>query len=76
MFCVFPLLEAPTLFPLAIEAALEWQGWTDGAPICLLLSLALCVGVIFAYRQALKWQGQLFQGREQIILETVTNRAT
>jgi len=76
MFCVFPLIEAPTLLPLAIESLLEWLGWTGGAPICLLLSLAFCAGVIFVYRLVLNWQGQLLHLREQIILETVTNRAT
>jgi ABC-2 type transport system permease protein len=75
MFLLFPLLEAPTLLPLAIEAVLESQGWTGGAPICLLLTLALCAVVMFVYRLVLQWQGQLLQRREQIILETVTNRA-
>jgi ABC-2 type transport system permease protein len=75
MFFLLPLFEAPTLAPLAIEAALESQGWTGGAPICLILTLALSAAVIFIYRLALRWQGQLLQGREQIILETVTNRA-
>jgi hypothetical protein len=75
MFFLFPLLEAPTLLPLGIEALLEWQGWTAGIPIYLLLSSALCAAVIFLYRLALKWQGQVFQEREQKILEAVTNRA-
>jgi ABC-2 type transport system permease protein len=72
---VFPLTQAPTLLPLAIEAALAWKGWTAGLPICLLLSLAECAAVILIYRLLLSWQGSLFQAREQRILETVTGRA-
>lgn len=70
----FPLTQAPTLLPLGIEAALEWQGWTAGAPICLVLSLAQCVAVVFIYRLSLTWQGSLLEAREHKILETVTSR--
>ena len=73
---LFPLTQAPTLLPLGIEAGLEYQGWTTGAPICLVLSLAECAAVVFIYRFSLNWQGGLLQGREQKILESVTNRAT
>jgi ABC-2 type transport system permease protein len=75
VICLFPLTEAPTLLPLAIEAVLEWQGLTARAPICLVLSLAQCAAVVFIYRRSLNWQGDLFQAREQRILDTVTNRA-
>ena len=37
---LFPLTQAPTFLPLGIEAAMEYKGWTHGAPTCLLLSLA------------------------------------
>ena len=73
--CLFPLIEAPTLLPLTIEAVLEWQGWIARAPICLVLSLAQCAAVVFIYRFSLNWQGGLFRAREQRILDTVTNRA-
>jgi len=72
---LFPLTQAPTVLPLGIEAALEWQGWTAGAPICLLLSLAECAAAVFIYRIVLNVQGDLLQAREQRILEIVTNRA-
>lgn len=75
IFTLFPLTQAPTLIPLGIEAGLVHLGWITRAPICLILSLAECVAVIFVYRLALNWQGSLFQAREQRILETVTNRA-
>ncbi|HVC97545.1 MAG TPA: hypothetical protein VND64_27940 [Pirellulales bacterium] len=73
---LFPLTQAPTLLPLAIEAALEQFNWSAGAPIFLVLALAQCAAVVFIYRAALKWQGGLFQARERRILETVTNRTS
>lgn len=76
MFLIlFPLTQAPTLLPLGVEAGLAYQGWVAGAPICLLLSLVECTAVIFIYRFALNWQGDLLQSREQRILQSVTNRA-
>jgi ABC-2 type transport system permease protein len=72
---IFPLIEAPTLLPLAIEMLLEWQGWTARMPVCLLLSLVECAAVVAIYCFALNWQGRLLREREQTILDTVTNRA-
>jgi hypothetical protein len=71
----FPLTQVPTLLPLGVEALLEWQGWTFGLPVYLLLSLAQCAVVVFVYRAVLAWQGDLLRSREQKILETVTTRA-
>ncbi|MBI3468487.1 MAG: hypothetical protein HY000_36255, partial [Planctomycetes bacterium] len=71
----FPFTQMPMFLPLGIEAGLAWLGWTAGLPIGLLLSLAECVAIAFFYRLALTWQGDLFQAREQKILETVANRA-
>jgi hypothetical protein len=70
----FPLSQLPTLLPLGIETALEWQGWTAGLPVCLLLTLAECAAVVMLYRFALDWQGGLLQAHEQKILEIVTNK--
>jgi hypothetical protein len=75
IFCLFPMSQAPTLLPWGIEAALEWQGWTKGIPVCLMLSLAECAAVVVLYHFCLNWQGGLLQSREQKILETVTGRA-
>jgi len=72
----FPLTQAPTLIPLSIEAALEWQGWTAGAPLCLLLALVQCAAFVFLYRLALNLQGDLLQAREQRILEVVTSKSS
>ncbi len=72
---IFPLTQSATLLPVGIEAGLGLLGWAQGVPICLLLSLAECVALLLIYRLALDWQGGLLQGREQKILESVTNRA-
>jgi ABC-2 type transport system permease protein len=72
---LFPLTQAPTVLPLAIEALVEWLGWTAGAPVCLLLTVAECAAFVFIYRLALNLQGDLLQAREQQILEIVTSRA-
>ena len=74
LIVLFPLIQAPTLLPLGIETAVNFLGWIKGAPIYLVLSLAECAAVIFIYRYSLDWQGNLFQAREQRILESVTNR--
>jgi hypothetical protein len=70
----FPLSQLPTLLPLGIETALEWQGWTAGLPVCLLLTLAECAAIVVLYRSALGWQGDLLQAHEQKLLEIVTSR--
>jgi len=71
---VFPLSQAPTVLPLAVEAALEWKGWSAGLPICLLLSLAECAAIVGMYRWFLAWEGGLLQAREQRILESLTGK--
>jgi hypothetical protein len=71
---LFPLLQVPTLLPLGVEAAAEQLGWTTRAPLFLVLSLTECAAAVWVYRRLLDWQGNLLQGREQRILETVTNK--
>jgi hypothetical protein len=68
----FPLTQIPTLLPLAVELLLEWQGWSAGLPIYLILSLVQCAAVILIYRLVLTWEGDLLRSREKRILETVT----
>ncbi|SIO56551.1 ABC-2 type transporter [Singulisphaera sp. GP187] len=72
---LFPLTQAPTLLPLGAEALSKFLGWTENAPVFLALALAECAVVVLFYRVSLGWLGRWFQAREQIILETVTNRA-
>ena len=76
MFLVlFPLTQAPTLLPLGIEMLSRFMGWTAGVPIYLLLCLVECAVVVFIYYFSLIWLGELFQAREQKILDIVTKRA-
>jgi hypothetical protein len=72
---LFPLTQGLALVPLGAEALSTLLGWTQAAPICLLLSLAECAAVVALSRVLLAWQGQLLQAREQKILEAVTQRA-
>jgi hypothetical protein len=72
---LFPLTQLATLVPLGIEVLLRLLGRTEGVPLCLLLSLAECVLVVFIYRVALHFQGSALQDREQKILDVVTTRA-
>lgn len=71
----FPLTQLPTLLPLGLEMLSEQLGWTQRAPIFLLLATAECAAVIFIYACLLRWQGGLLQGREQRILDVVTKPA-
>jgi len=71
----FGAVMAPTLAPLGIEFLLRQLGTATWLPACLVLSLALCVGVLSLYRLLLPLQGDVLQSREQQILETVTTKA-
>ncbi len=73
---LLPLTQGPTLLPLGIEAGLRHLGWPAAAPICLVLSLVECAVVVLIYWLSLELLGNLFQAREQSILETVTKRAS
>jgi ABC-2 type transport system permease protein len=76
MFLVlFPLTQAPTLLPLGIEMLSKFMGWTAGVPIYLLLCLVECAVVAVIYYFSLILLGELFQAREQKILDSVTKRA-
>jgi ABC-2 type transport system permease protein len=76
MFLVlFPLTQSPALLPLGIEALSNFMGWTAGLPIYLLLCLVECAVVAVIYYFSLIWLGDLFQAREQKILDSVTKRA-
>jgi hypothetical protein len=72
---LFPLAVAPAIVPLGAESVLEGFGWTDGAPICLLLALGETAVIVLLYGLVLRWQGKLLQTREQKILETITGRS-
>jgi hypothetical protein len=74
-FVLFLLALAPMLLPLGAEVLMEYLGWIRGIPVCLVLSLAECVGIVYLYRVVLTWQGRQLQRREQDILQVVTPKA-
>jgi hypothetical protein len=74
-FLLFPLVLSITLLPLAIEAILAGLGLAEGWPICLVLSIAECVGIVYFYRLILTLQGDWLQAKEQKILKVVTTKA-
>jgi hypothetical protein len=69
------LILSLTLLPLGVEVLLASQGLGQGVPVCLLLSLVECVGVVYLYRFVLIRQGDWLQAREQRILNVVTTKA-
>jgi ABC-2 type transport system permease protein len=71
---IFPMTQGLSLFPLGIEALARQFDWLPHVPICLVLTLIECAAVVVIYRLLLDWQGSLLQSREQLILETVTNK--
>lgn len=71
----FGAVMGPTLAPLGIEFLLRQAGWATWVPVCLILSLAVCAGVLVLYRLLLPLQGEVLQAREQQILQTVTTKA-
>jgi hypothetical protein len=72
---LFPLVLAPTLLPLGIEWLLSVRGVLTEVPVCLLLSMLECVGVVFLYGLILNWQGGVLQACEQKILSVVMTKA-
>jgi hypothetical protein len=74
---LFPLALAPTLLPLGIEFLLERVAagslsFLRALPLYLIFTWLECVLIVYLYRLALTWQGNLLQSREQRILELVT----
>jgi hypothetical protein len=72
---LFPLVLAPALLPLGVEFLVASLTTIKWVPVCLILSVIECVGVVLLYRFVLTWQGDLLLAREQRILETVTTKA-
>jgi ABC-2 type transport system permease protein len=72
---VMMLAFLPTLLPVGIAVLLYWWGCPEWVPLCLPLTLLMCVTVLFLYRLALPWQGRMLQAREQKILMVVTTKA-
>jgi hypothetical protein len=70
---VLPTVLALTLVPLAAEYTARKLGWAG--PICLILSVLECLGIVLFYRVAITWEGDLLQAWEQKVLHTVASRA-
>jgi ABC-2 type transport system permease protein len=75
VFFLLPLTIGPTLLPLGTEALLRFLGWPAAIPTFLILSLVQLAIVAAIYFLFLELEGNLFQSREQLILDTVTSRA-
>ena len=73
-FFLFPLALTPTLLPLGIALPLEALGWAQALPVCLILSVAECVGIVYLYRFVLTLQARWLHAREQKILESVITK--
>jgi hypothetical protein len=71
---MLPVVLAPLLLPLGVEVLVRTMGWSNGAGICLGLSLVACALVVVIYHLALAGEGAWLQAREQKILEVVTTR--
>jgi hypothetical protein len=72
---VLPLVLGPLLLPLGVEYLLHSQGWLEGVPVGLLLSLVECAAVAGVYRVVLNWEGRWLQAREKKILQVVASKA-
>ena len=74
-----PYLEALVLaILLGVAVRTAWKPgplWQPGIQFSAKFVLE-CAIVVVVYRLLLSWEGDLFQAREQKILEIVTNRAT
>jgi ABC-2 type transport system permease protein len=71
-FMIFPFVLIPTMIPLGADVLLAEFSGTDGWPIGLALSVAMFALVLWLYRRALAWEGELLSRDEHAILEVVT----
>lgn len=70
----FPLTQSVVLLPIGAEALAQFEGLGEPIPVYLVLSLVECAAIVALYRFALEQLGNLFQAREQKILESVIGR--
>ena len=72
---VVPIPISLTLIPLGVEALLTLMKWAAWFPASLVLGVVQAAIVLWLYRLALNWQGDLLQRREQKILQIVGSKA-
>ena len=76
IFMIFvPIPISLTLIPLGIEALLTVTKWAAWFPAFLVLGVVQVAIVLWLYRLALNWQGDLLQRREQEILQIVSSKS-
>jgi ABC-2 type transport system permease protein len=75
LLLMFPIMIAPTQAPLALELLFDHLDWIHGVPVCLILALVECAGLVWLFLWLVGWQGVWLQAREQRILELVTTKA-
>lgn len=71
---VFPLTQSLAFIPLGVEMLLRLIDATYGLPVALVLAVVELGLVLALFSLLLTWQGELFQSREQKILDVVTKR--
>lgn len=69
---LYPLTMVPLLAPVGARFLYVQLGYPSFVPICLMLSLAECAGVLLIYWLVVGVEGSLLQAREQTILTVVT----
>jgi len=69
---LFPVALLPVFIPPLAELLLRWAGLPPAVPVNLILSIALAIGAVSAYRLLLDPLGRILEGRETKILQAVT----
>lgn len=75
LLLIFPIVISPTLLPLGLEVLFDYLDWVRGLPVCLVLAVLECAGLLLFFRWLVGWQGVWLQSREQRIMEIVTTKA-
>jgi ABC-2 type transport system permease protein len=71
---LFPIIYAPLLIPLGIEALVSELTGIEIIPIALPLMVGMLIAAAFVYRWGMNLLGQFLTRREQRILEIVTSK--
>jgi ABC-2 type transport system permease protein len=71
---ICPPILGLTLAPLGIDLLAEALDFRYGVPLDLILSLPMCVGVVYLYGLLLDLEGDWLEAREKRILEIVTTK--
>jgi ABC-2 type transport system permease protein len=72
---IVPIPISFTLIPFGIHALFSYMKWATWFPTFLFLEMLQCAIVMWFYRLALNWEGDLLQRREQKILQIVSSKS-